>query len=58
MDFAFTTEQEAFRRELRTWLSAHVPQEARQLRHLQPQATQQDLAFLKQWQRQCFEGAG
>ena len=56
MDFAFTTEQEAFRRELRTWLSAHVPQESHQLRHLQPQATQRDLAFLKQWQRQCFEG--
>src|SRR4051794_20849183 len=56
MDFAFTTAQEAFRQELRTWLSAHVPPEARHLRHLQPQAMPEDLAFLKRWQRHCFEG--
>jgi alkylation response protein AidB-like acyl-CoA dehydrogenase len=56
MDFAFTPEQHAFRSELRTWLAANVPAEARQRRHLQPQASPADLAFLKQWQRKCFEG--
>jgi alkylation response protein AidB-like acyl-CoA dehydrogenase len=55
MDFAFTPQQEAFRTELRTWLATNVPENANQLRHVQPQASPADLDFLKQWQRKCFE---
>ena len=54
MDFSFTSEQEAFRQELRTWLATHVPPSARALRHLQPQASTEDLTFLKSWQRKVY----
>jgi alkylation response protein AidB-like acyl-CoA dehydrogenase len=56
MDFSFTPEQEAFRQELRAWLAEHVPASSKELRHLQPQASREDLAFLKAWQRQVYEG--
>jgi alkylation response protein AidB-like acyl-CoA dehydrogenase len=56
MDFSFTAEQETFRRELRTWLKANVPTDAYALRHLQPQASPEDLAFLKAWQKKVYEG--
>ncbi|MBI3800898.1 MAG: acyl-CoA dehydrogenase [Deltaproteobacteria bacterium] len=56
MDFSFTPEQEGFRQELRTWLEANVPLEASQLRHLQPQASAEDLQFLKAWQRKVYDG--
>lgn len=56
MDFSFTPAQEAFRQELRSWLAAHVPASAKELRHLQPQAEAEDLAFLRSWQRRVHEG--
>jgi len=56
MDFSFTPEQQTFRQELRAWLAANVPAEARQLRHLQPQASAADLAFLKAWQKKVYDG--
>jgi alkylation response protein AidB-like acyl-CoA dehydrogenase len=56
MDFSFTLEQETFRQELRTWLTANVPPEASQLRHLQPQASSEDLQFLKAWQKKVHDG--
>ena len=56
MDFSFTPEQESFRQELRAWLAANVPPEAKQLRHLQPQASAADLQFLKSWQKKVDEG--
>lgn len=56
MDFSFTPEQDVFRRELRAWLSVNVPDSARELRHIQPQASQDDLAFLKAWQRKVHDG--
>ena len=56
MDFSFTPEQETFRQELRTWLKANVPPEAHALRHLQPQASPEDLASLKAWQKKVYEG--
>ena len=56
MDFTFTPEQEAFRQELCAWLAAHVPPPATQLRHWQPHASAADLAFLKAWQKQVYEG--
>lgn len=56
MDFTFTPAQEAFRQELRAWLRANVPATAGQLRHLQPQASPDDLAFLKAWQKTVYEG--
>ena len=55
MDFSFTPEQDTFRAELRAWLTANVPPQTG-LRHLQPQASAEDLAFLKQWQRQVHDG--
>jgi alkylation response protein AidB-like acyl-CoA dehydrogenase len=56
MDFSFTPEQEAFRQELRTWLASHLPTNASELRHMQPQASSEDLTFLKTWQRTVHEG--
>src|SRR5262249_60432020 len=56
MDFSFTPEQETFRQELRAWLAANVPSEAAQLRHFQPQASSEDLQFLKGWQKKVHEG--
>jgi len=56
MDFSFTPEQETFRQELRTWLKANVPPETLQLRHLQPQASAEDLQFLKAWQKRVYDG--
>ncbi len=55
MDFHFTPEQEAFRQELRTWLTTHAPADSGPLRHLQPQASDEDLTFLKDWQRKVYE---
>jgi alkylation response protein AidB-like acyl-CoA dehydrogenase len=55
MDFSFTPDQEAFRTTLRAWLAAHVPPHSG-LRHLQPQASTEDLAFLKRWQREVHDG--
>ena len=55
MDFHFTPEQEAFRQELRTWLTTHAPADDGPLRHLQPQASDEDLTFLKNWQRKVYE---
>ena len=56
MDFSFTPEQEGFRQELRAWLTTNVPASARELRHIQPQASPEDLDFLKSWQRKVHEG--
>lgn len=56
MDFSFTPEQETFRQELRTWLKTNVPPEAHALRHLQPQASPEDLTFLRAWQKKVHEG--
>jgi alkylation response protein AidB-like acyl-CoA dehydrogenase len=56
MDFSLTPEQEAFRHDLRAWLAANVTHEARTLRHLQPQASEEDLHFLKSWQQQVHAG--
>lgn len=56
MDFSFTPAQQAFRQELRAWLQTHVPPEAAYPRHLQPQASPEDLAFLRAWQRTVYEG--
>ena len=55
MDFTFTPEQESFRQELRAWLSANVPADSDILRHLQPQASEADLTFLKDWQKKVYE---
>ena len=57
MDFHFTPEQEAFRQELRTWLTTHVQADSGPLRHFQPQASDEDLTFLKDWQRTVY-GSG
>lgn len=56
MDFSFTSEQDAFRHELRAWLAAHVSPAAHTLRHLQPHASPEDLTFLKSWQRTVHAG--
>jgi alkylation response protein AidB-like acyl-CoA dehydrogenase len=56
MDFSFTPAQEAFRQELQTWLAANVPATGHRLQHLQPQASADDLQFLKAWQRKVYEG--
>jgi alkylation response protein AidB-like acyl-CoA dehydrogenase len=54
MDFAFSPEDERFRRDLRAWLAANRP--ARQERVPQDDASLADeVAFLRAWQRRLWE---
>ncbi len=50
MDFALTVEQEAFRQDLRGWLSEHVPSSR------PPEDSPEELRFLRGWQRTLAEG--
>jgi alkylation response protein AidB-like acyl-CoA dehydrogenase len=54
MDFAFSPDDERFRRNLRAWLAAHRP--ARQERVPHDDASLADeVDFLRAWQRQLWE---
>ena len=58
-ELAFTTEQEAFRAELRAWLAAHLPPEWREGRGTAaelPERETERLEFLRRWQRTLAEG--
>jgi alkylation response protein AidB-like acyl-CoA dehydrogenase len=54
MDFSFSPEDEAFRRELRAWLSANIPPGLRQIVGVE-RDTPEQVATLKAWQRQTYD---
>jgi alkylation response protein AidB-like acyl-CoA dehydrogenase len=49
MDFTYTPAEQAFRAELRAWLTAHVPRDAT------PLTLDEEAAFLTAWQRALFD---
>src|SRR2546423_10249953 len=53
MDLNLTTEEIAFRDELRAWLAAHVPKDWEEWRE---ESLEARFEFLKKWQRQLYEG--
>ncbi|MCI0546779.1 MAG: acyl-CoA dehydrogenase family protein [Candidatus Rokubacteria bacterium] len=57
MDFDFTPEQQAFRREVREWLAAHVPPDLRGRGFASTRADREQVARLRAWQR-TLHGAG
>jgi alkylation response protein AidB-like acyl-CoA dehydrogenase len=57
MDFDFTAEQRAFRREVRDWLGANVPAELKGRGFAATRADRTQVERLRQWQRR-LHGAG
>jgi alkylation response protein AidB-like acyl-CoA dehydrogenase len=55
MDFDFTPEQEAFRRELRAWLAANLPAELRGQGFAASRADPAEVRRLRAWQRRMCE---
>ncbi len=51
MDFDFTAEQQAFRREVRAWLEAHVPAELKGRGFAASRAEREHVDRLRDWQR-------
>jgi len=51
MDLSFSSAEEAFRAELRSWLATHVPQQVPE-----PQSLAEEVAFLIEWQRLLAAG--
>ncbi len=56
MDFDFTAEQEAFRREVRTWLRAHLPLDLELGAFAFSRADREHVNRLRAWQRTLYEG--
>src|SRR5206468_10514762 len=52
MEFDFTPEQHAFRRDVRAWLAAHVPADLRGRGFAASRADRAHVERLRQWQRQ------
>jgi alkylation response protein AidB-like acyl-CoA dehydrogenase len=57
MDFEFTPEQEAFRKEVREWLEANVPDDLRGRGFASSRADRMEVEKLRAWQRR-MHGAG
>jgi alkylation response protein AidB-like acyl-CoA dehydrogenase len=55
MDFDFTPEQEAFRKEVRQWLERNLPDDLRGRGFAASRADRQEVARLRAWQRTMFE---
>jgi alkylation response protein AidB-like acyl-CoA dehydrogenase len=49
MDFSYTPAEQAFRAELRAWLSANVPRDA------PPETLEAEAAYLTEWQRRMYD---
>jgi len=54
MDFAFSPEDERFRRELRAWLAANRPERQERVPH-DDASLADEVAFLRAWQRRLWE---
>ena len=57
MDFDFSVEQQAFRREVRSWLAAHVPADLKGRGFAASRAGREHVNRLREWQRE-LHGAG
>jgi alkylation response protein AidB-like acyl-CoA dehydrogenase len=55
MDFDFTSEQQAFRREVRAWLTAHVPADLKGRGFAASRADRAHVDRLRGWQRALYE---
>jgi alkylation response protein AidB-like acyl-CoA dehydrogenase len=55
MDFDFTPEQQAFRREVRTWLEANVPADLRGRGFAASRGERHQVERLREWQRMLYK---
>jgi len=55
MDFDFSAEQEAFRKEVRQWLEQNLPENLRGRGFAASRADQEEVAQLRAWQRRMYE---
>ena len=55
MDFDFTPEQQSFRREVRAWLEANVPEDLRGRGFASSRGEPHQVARLRDWQRQLYK---
>ena len=55
MDFDFTPEQEAFRKEVRAWLEANLPDDLRGRSFASSRADREEVARLRAWQKTMAE---
>jgi alkylation response protein AidB-like acyl-CoA dehydrogenase len=55
MDFDFTPEQEAFRKEVRGWLEANLPDDLRGRAFAASRADQEEVRRLRAWQKRMYE---
>jgi alkylation response protein AidB-like acyl-CoA dehydrogenase len=55
MDFDFTPEQEAFRKEVRAWLEANLPDDLRGRSFASSRADREEVAKLRAWQKTMAE---
>jgi alkylation response protein AidB-like acyl-CoA dehydrogenase len=55
MDFEFTAEQEAFRKDVRQWLERHVPDDLRGRAFAASRADVEEVGKLRAWQRRMYE---
>src|SRR5689334_7688024 len=53
MDFAFSADDERFRRDLRAWLAANRPARGERVPH-DDASLAEEVAFLRDWQRRLF----
>jgi alkylation response protein AidB-like acyl-CoA dehydrogenase len=55
MDFDFSPEQEAFRKEVRAWLETHLPDDLRGRAFASSRADREEVVRLRAWQRTMYE---
>ena len=56
MDFDFTPEQEAFRKEVRHWLETNLPDDLRGRAFAASRADHEEVRKLRAWQKKMYEG--
>lgn len=56
MEFRLSEEEQRFRREVRAWLEANLPQGWGTPAHREPQTAAEKVEASKQWQRRLYEG--
>ncbi len=56
MDFQLSSEEQAFREEIRSWLATNLPRDWGTPAHRPPETMEAKIAFAKQWQRQLHDG--
>jgi alkylation response protein AidB-like acyl-CoA dehydrogenase len=56
MDLRDTPEEAEFRRAARSWLEANLPAGWGTPEHPKPRNADEEVAFLKQWQRRLYDG--